>query len=216
MARQKRQLDLFANPERDMRIKTPFSLFDNPLEPNHNLPESCLSLDLLTPLYRSGMHGLSELGRTVLYHIVCSQRVFEVPGTAFSVVELFNHQRTLPESLASHRKLAQCIRRMPQIERNVFAAKVSNEFVYKGVIQKLPPISGRPQMYRLTNPALEIWLRAFSLQIPEYFALSAAICPILKKEQVLSPSEFWQAFCTQAGVDHRAMPVVPRQQPVLG
>lgn len=216
MARQKRQLDLFASLESDARIKTPFSLFDNPLAPDHNLPASCLSLDLLTPLYRIGMSGLSELGQSVLYHIVCSQRAFEVPGTPFSVVELFNQQRTLPESLASHRKLAQCIRRMPQIERNVFAAKVSNEFVDKRVVQKLPKISDQPQMYRLTNPALEIWLRMFSLKIPEYFALSGAICPVLKKEQELSPTEFWQIFCAQAGVDHRAMPVAPRQQPVLG
>ncbi len=204
----KRQPDLFADYSPDSLVRTPFSLYDLPLEPMANLPDRCLSLDLLTPLYRTKFQGLSEGEQHVLDAIFRSSQAVKVPGSSFTIGQFFQKPDfDLPDFSQQDRRLERIFQQQANIRRPLFSAYVSGSLVKKNVLT-VDSRNGQSVSYRLMNPALETWYRARVLGIVAYGVFFRPICPVLKDEQRLSPTEFWQKFCQQAGVDAVQMPVL--------
>lgn len=205
----KRQPDLFADYQPDALVRTPFSLYDLPLHPTANLPESCMSLDILTPLFKAKFLGLSEGEQHTLDEIFRSSQALKTPGESFTIGQFFQKPDfELPEFARENRRLSRAFRHLADMKRGLFSSYVSGSLVKKNVLTAEKQ-DGKTTRYRVTNPALEIWYRARVLQLEAYGAFFCPVCPVLKDEQRLSPTAFWQKFCQQAGVDPAKMPVLP-------
>lgn len=149
-----------------------------------DISERCASLDLLTPLHNLRFQNQLSEGEQILLYSIVEMMAHLAPGSTFSASDVPVNGR---QNTRSH------------------VSAVLYRLVEKRVLVQ------EGKMYRLLNPGFEIWMRARSLGIRGYAPFFNAICPVLLHDDQVSPQEFWETFCQQAGAASTDIPPTRRQ-----